>query len=271
MDYQKLIKELETITLDAAKFMVGHANRTSQNKTSERDFVTVADIKSQDLITKRLGGFYPGVTILSEELSPEMQKKVYDTKFTGFVIDPIDGTFNFKRDMHESGISIGYVENGEPQAGVIYDPYRLEMYTVVKGRAALRNGKPIHVSDQADIAGASITTSNSYDDEAMARNLKRHLAIFEQTGTMPWTNCTGSGVLIMTYIACGRMDIYHHNGLKPWDNPVAFLLIREAGGRVLTLKGEEASFTSPTILTGNPALVQKIQEVFAHVPVELLQ
>ncbi|HEV7928532.1 MAG TPA: inositol monophosphatase family protein, partial [Nitrosospira sp.] len=201
----------------------------------------------------------------------EHRKTLYEPNFTGFIIDPIDGTYNFKRDMRESAISIGYVKNGSIQTGVIYDPYKDELYSATLGQGATRNGQPINVSAQSELTNASVATSNSYDDAAMARNLERHLAIYKQTGHMPWTNCPGSGVLIMAYVACGRFDVYHHNGLKPWDNAAAFLLIREAGGKVLTLTGDEAPFTSPTILAGNPQIIALLQEVFAQLDQSLLQ
>ena len=190
--------------------------------------------------------------------------------FTGYVLDPIDGTYNFKRDMKESAISIGYIENGTPIRGVIYDPYKDEMYSTEKGKGAFRNGEPIHVSSQNEIAGASVATSNSYDDEAMARNIRRHLEIYKETGHMPWTNCPGSGVLIMSNIACGRFDVYHHNGLKPWDNAAAFLLVTEAGGEVCKLNGTDSHFTDSDVIIGNPAMVQKLKQVFSTIDPILL-
>ncbi len=118
--------------------------------------------------------------------------------------------------------------------------------------------------------GASVATSNSYDDAAMARNLKRHLAIYEKSGIMPWTNCPGSGVLIMANIACGRFDAYHNNGLKPWDNAAAFLLVREAGGVVERLDGKQVRFTDSTVLMGCPAAVNDIKKIFVTLDPELL-
>jgi myo-inositol-1(or 4)-monophosphatase len=186
------------------------------------------------------------------------------------VLDPIDGTYNFKRDMRESAISIGYIENGESIAGVIYDPYKDELFEAEEGKGALRNGEAIHVSEQTTLAGASIATSNSYDDEAMARNLRRHLGIYEKGGVMPWTNCPGSGVLIMAYVACGRFDAYHHNGLKPWDNAAAFVIVREAGGVVRNLRSEEVKFTTADVLMGTPAVVDKLQVIFDQLEPALL-
>ncbi|HKX73313.1 MAG TPA: inositol monophosphatase family protein [Candidatus Saccharimonadales bacterium] len=270
MDYEAANKTLQDIAREAGAFMLGSDERESTDKTNVKDFVTVADIKSQNIIRGRLNAAFPGVAVLSEEDPEEARAQLFEPTFTGFVLDPIDGTYNFKRDMRESAISIGYIEGGRIKAGVIFDPYKNELFTVTEGKGAFRNGQPIHVSGQDGLAGASIATSNSYDDEPMVRNLNRHLAIYEQTGIMPWMVVPGSGVLLMANIACGRIDVYHHNGLKPWDNAVAFLLIREAGGKVLTLKGEEAAFTSATILGGTPAVVDALDEVFKKIDQTLL-
>lgn len=271
MNYNRINETLQAVVKEAGGFLLGSRDTASTDKTNAKDFVTVADIKSQNIIQEKLQKAYPDIVVLSEEHDETLRSKMYEPDFTGFVLDPIDGTYNFKRDMRESAVSIGYIEKGQPVTGVVFDPYKNEIYSATKGKGATRNGEPIHVSAQTDIAGASIATSNSYDDAAMARNLKRHLAIYEQTGVMPWTNCPGSGVLILAYVACGRFDVYHHNGLKPWDNAAAFLIIREAGGKVLTLKGEEAPFTSATVLAGPPALVDKIKdEIFVHIDVSLL-
>jgi myo-inositol-1(or 4)-monophosphatase len=254
----------------AGLFMINATDRGHTEKTNAKDFVTVADIKSQDILRDSLKKAYPDAVILSEEDDETTRAAMFEPAFTGFILDPIDGTYNFKRDMKESAISIGYIENGQIQRGVIYDPYKDELYEVEEGNGAFCNEKPITVSAQVSLAGASIATSNSYDDEAMTRNLKRHLGIYEKTGVMPWTSCPGSGVLIMAWVACGRIDAYHHNGLKPWDNAAAFLLVREAGGEVQTLQGKQAPFTSPTVLMGNPQIVQTLHSVFEELPQELL-
>lgn len=270
MDYKQINQTITGIAKQAGAFMLGSQERDATQKTNVKDFVTVADIKAQNIIRTALAAAYPDAVILSEEDPEQERQKLYAPDFTGFVLDPIDGTYNFKRDMRESAISIGYIESGDIKTGVVFDPYKDELFSAVIGEGATRNGQPIHVSAQAGIEGASIATSNSYDDEAMARNLKRHLAIYEQTGVMPWTNCPGSGVLILAYVACGRFDIYHHNGLKPWDNAAAFLLVREAGGKVLTLTGEEAPFTSATVLAGTPEVVDKLQTIFKDIDQALL-
>lgn len=267
-----MIEEMKNAALKAGEYMRSATERDATEKSGAKDFVTVADIKSQDILREELQKAFASEVILSEEDVEEARRAMYQPEFTGFVLDPIDGTYNFKRDMRESAISIGYIQNGQPVAGVVYDPYREELFEAEAGKGAFKNGQKISVSQQAELAGASIATSNSYDDKAMERNLRRHLGIYEMTGIMPWTSCPGSGVLILAWVACGRLDAYHHNGLKPWDNAAAFLLIREAGGIVHNLDGTgDAPFTAAAMVAGAPVIVGRLEAAFRSLDPELLK
>lgn len=263
------IAVLSDIACEAASFMVG-GNTDATEKSGIKDFVTVSDIKAQNIITKRLAEKFPGVQVVSEEHTEAERQVIFSPDFSGFVIDPIDGTYNFKRDMRESAISIGYIEAGEPQYGVVFDPYRDELFAAEKGKGATRNGIPIHVSDQEVMAGASVATSNGYDDAAAVRNFKRHLSIYESTGTMPWSSCPGSVILVLVWIACGRIDALHHNGIKPWDCAASYLIVREAGGVVHDLRGSEAEFTNPLVLAGTPKIVAELERIFKTIDQTLL-
>ncbi len=258
--------------LEAGAYVLGSKETDHTDKSNKKDFVTVADIKSQNILRQSLERSFPGDVILSEEDSEEDRKRLFELGFTGFVLDPIDGTFNFKRNMRESAISVGEVVNGELVHGVVYDPFKDELYVAEKGKGATCNGVPITVNKNYDgLDGASVGTSNSYDKQAQIRNLKRELAIAEAAVDADvWNHLHGSGVLIMTNIACGRFDAYHHNGLKPWDNAAAFLIIREAGGVVQTLTGEDAPFTSATVLAGTPGAVRDLREIFSRIDPSLL-
>lgn len=265
------IQHLVTAARMAGEFMKGTEDRSSTDKTNVKDFVTVADIKSQDIIRKYLAETYPGVVVLSEEDDETSRAALYEPTFTGFVLDLIDGTYNFKRDMRESAISIGYVEGGESVAGVIYDPYKDEMFAATKDGGATRNGAAIHVSGYQELRGASVATSNGYDDAAAVRNFQRQIAIFGQTGVMPWASCPGSAVLVLAWIACGRVDAIHHTGFKPWDNAAGILIVREAGGVVFKLGGgAEARFVDKEILAGTPEIVAQLQAAFAKLDPALL-
>jgi len=262
---------MSSAVLEAGAYVLGSDEREHTDKSNKKDFVTVADIKSQNILRQSLERSLPGVVILSEEDSEEDRAKLFEPGFTGLVLDPIDGTFNFKRGMRESAISVGDVVNGELVRAAVFDPFKNELFTAEKGKGAFCNGELITVNQNySGLDGASVGTSNSYDKQAQIRNLKRELAIAEAVDVDIWNHLHGSGVLIMTNIACGRFDAYHHNGLKPWDNAAAFLIIREAGGVVETLTGEDAPFTSATILAGTPGAVRDLREIFSRIDPVLL-
>jgi myo-inositol-1(or 4)-monophosphatase len=223
-------------------------------KSSEGDLVTAADIGSEKIITQIIKAVYPDDVIISEEI--DEGHKILTTEslpsLTAWVIDPIDGTNNFKRGLAYSGISIGYIENGEINLGAVYDPYRKEFYLAAKGKGATRNGTPIKVSEKRVFdAGTRVCTSNSYEGGTQA-NLER----YKKLGYV-WVDVLGSAVLIMTDVASGRLDLYHHNGLKPWDNAAAFLVATEAGAKITNLQGEPTTWLTNEVVMGNSDLVDE--------------
>ena len=221
-------------------------------KSTAGDLVTAADLASEKVITQIIKASFPDDLVISEETKEGQELLTLENlrQLTGWVIDPIDGTNNFKKGMAYSGISIGYIENGQIIIGAVYDPYRKELYIAEKGKGATRDGQPIHVSDKAIFdAGTRVCTSNSYEGGTQA-NLDR----FTKLGHV-WVDVLGSAVLIITDVACGRLDLYHHNGLKPWDNAAAFLIAEEAGAKITDLQGRPTTWLTDEVVIGNPTLV----------------
>jgi myo-inositol-1(or 4)-monophosphatase len=66
----------------------------------------------------------------------------------------------------------------------------------------------------------------------------------------------------MCEVACGRTDLYFHTALQPWDNAAAFLIVREAGGRVVTFDGADADFLARGAIAGNAVLVEQCVRCF---------
>ena len=226
-------------------------------KSTAGDLVTAADLGSERLITEIIKASFPDDVVISEETTEgqELLTPQALPTLTGWVIDPIDGTNNFKKGMAYSGISIGYIENGEIALGAVYDPYRKELYVAQKGQGASCNGKAIQVSASTSFnAGTRVCTSNSYEGGTQA-NLGR----YEKLGHV-WVDVLGSAVLIMTDVASGRLDLYHHNGLKPWDNAAAFLIAQEAGAKITDLQGAPTTWLTSEVVVGNPVLVDAFIE-----------
>ena len=233
-----------------------HPQEGSAAKEGRLNFVTTADLESEKIIIDHIKRKYPYDSILSEETNSNLENPLSVPHL--WVIDPIDGTNNFRRQRDYSAVSIGYVENGEMLSGVIYNPFRDELFTTEKDKGAFLNGNSIHIAAETDLTKTEIATDNWYDPEGTRQNLELILKLKK----IPFMFMKGSAVLLLAEIACGRMDLYVHNFLKPWDNAAGFLLVREAGGVIKDLKGNDISFLSPQAVAGNVTLVEQfIQEI----------
>lgn len=264
------IEHMKQAARQGGPIILARSDITKTEKSGVKDFVTAADIAVQKTIYEYLRKVFPDQEIVGEEDSHEEHVALRQGSFTGFVVDPIDGTYNFRHDLRESVVCIAHITNGREDSGVIFDPYKDEMYSAIAGGGAFCNDIPIHVSDHHSLEGANIITGNSYDDSMTERTLLRQIAIFKQSGVMPWTSVSGCAGIAMVNVASGRADAFHHSILQPWDNAAGFVLVREAGGQVYDLYGNEASFTSSSVLVGNPHIASKLKEIFALIDPALL-
>jgi myo-inositol-1(or 4)-monophosphatase len=222
-----------------------------EEKLSSADLLTNADLASERAAAKIIHD-KTGDELLSEE-DPKSHEKAKDPQWSGWVIDPIDGTLNFARAIPYYSVSVAYIENGEPIVGGIFDPVHDEMWLAEKDKGATRNEEKIHVSRKESIdSGTRVCSSTSYEAGLTIENIKR----YEKLGDV-WVDFLSSAALDFAYIADGRIDIFHHNGLKPWDNAAGFLLVKEAGGIILRFDGSDALWHEAEMVAANPALARE--------------
>ena len=190
----------------------------------DRDIKLEADYELEKVIIENIArkSEYP---ILSEECD------VVDEKGAGdgyrWIIDPLDGTFNFYRGIPMSCISIGFWKGTEPLLGVVFDLNRQEMFTGLVGRGAWLNGIPVKVSDVAEKSKAVMCTgfpvSSDFSKEPLL-NFVDDVKMFKKVRLF------GSAALSLAYVACGRADCYRENGIKIWDVAAGLALVKAAGG-----------------------------------------
>lgn len=182
------------------------------------------DKRSQTLIESLILARFPDHAIYGEEGIRGDQ----DSEFQ-WVIDPIDGTVNFFYSIPHFAISIALRRAGEIMAGVIYDPMRDEMWSVVKGGVPSLNGKPIQVSGRTTLGEAivSVGVAKSMD------SINSSIPLFE-TMVRSAKKCRmmGSAALDMAYVSCGRLDAYIEVAISLWDVAAGILLVEAAGGSV---------------------------------------
>ena len=201
------------------------------HQKGDSDFVTDVDFHVQSYLFETLSRKYPYVQLMSEEKDNSDLDKNGDF----WILDPVDGTLNLLRHLHQSAVSLGYCENGVPVFGVVYNPYVEELFTAEKGRGAYCNGRPIHVSNVRTMKESVITIGTG--------PYHKHPADFEIFARMYADSIDirrlGSGALDLCDVAAGRTELFLERNLKPWDFAAAKLLLEEAGGRMRTWAGEE--------------------------------
>ena len=138
------IQDITEAVLDASSIMLEaeHITEATHSKSGHANFVTEYDTRVQKELFDRLGKILPEASFMGEEESSWS----YSDKGYQFIIDPIDGTTNFIKKNHTSCISVGLLKDGEPLLGMVYNPYRDELFYAKKGEGAYLNQKPIRVS-----------------------------------------------------------------------------------------------------------------------------
>lgn len=201
-------------------------------KSSHHDVVTIFDTRSEDCIFSIIHESFPDHVSLGEEsgLSTDPQGKVV------WIVDPLDGTMNFARQVPIFTISIAAVYNHQVLCGVVYQPMTSELFVAKKGGGAFLNGERIHVSSIKDISHGVYAIGFPYaskDESPIDLNVYFELL---QKG-VPIRNL-GSGALNMSYIAAGRFDGFWIPSLHSWDMAAGLLLVEEAGGKVTHQNGK---------------------------------
>jgi myo-inositol-1(or 4)-monophosphatase len=227
------------------------------------DLVTVADRTSEKLIRERLSAAFPEHGIYGEEGTREGLEREFR-----WYVDPLDGTTNFAHGFPQFCVSMGLEqrpagikpeEDGTLVAAVIYDPMRNELFTAERGKGALLNGKPMHVSRTPELGEALVATGFPSRKRHDSPNIHFYQ---EFTLRSHGVRRAGSAALDLAYTACGRFDAYWEFKLNPWDTAAGILLVEEAGGRTSNFSGNKFQLNSKEILASNGLIHEELLGFF---------
>jgi myo-inositol-1(or 4)-monophosphatase len=216
------------------------------------DPVTESDLQSQEMIISLIRQGFPDHEFLAEEAGVATPPPGAPSSPCRWIIDPLDGTVNFAHGYPAFCVSIACEAAGQMQYGVVYDPLREELFEARRGGGAWLNGQAITVSRTDRLDRALVTTGFPYDiRERLPETLARMGRIL---GAVQGLRRGGSAALDLCYIACGRLDGFFEENLKPWDTAAGLLLVQEAGGMITTIEGGDYDIYSPNILASNGLL-----------------
>jgi len=199
------------------------------------DLVTDADRASEELILGRISRAFPDHAVLAEESSGGRVPRPDLPPRHLWLVDPLDGTTNYAHGLPIYAVSIGFLVEGAPALGVVYDPSRDELFHGGVGLGAYMNDRPIRVSAEADLERSILATGFPYDLRVSSDNNLDHFTRFSYATQA--IRRLGSAALDLCYVACGRLDGFWELKLHPWDTAAAAAFIPEAGGRMTDYAG----------------------------------
>ena len=219
------------------------------------DYVTQVDPNVQKFLSEKLYELAPQIQFLGEEEGLHAM-----SSDTFWILDPVDGTTNLIHDYQHSTVSLGLYEKGEIVMGVIYDPFREEVFHAEKGKGSFRNGEPIHVASAGTLEETIIAIGTApYQKELAHENFQRFERIFMKCQDI---RRTGSAAMDLAYTACGRIGGFFEARLQPWDFAAGMLLVEEAGGKITRFDGSAVNPVEPGgILATNGKLHEEIRKL----------
>ena len=190
------------------------------------DFVTSADKRTEKILIEELQKAHPEYGIITEETGIINKSNTKNR----WIIDPIDGTFNFMNGIPQFAISIGYEEENEIKCGVIFNPILNEMFCAEKGNGAYLNNSRIRVSNQKKIKDSLIVTGGPKGASKIKEKIfSEYINVSNNVANV---RKFGSAALDVAYVACGRFDGYWQRELNYWDIAAGIIILKEAGGFV---------------------------------------
>ena len=194
-----------------------------------RDVVTEVDHLCEGLVMRAVQERYPGDSFYAEEIG-EVAATGAAKSGRVWIVDPLDGTINYANGIPFFCISIALAVEGRPVIGVVYDPTRDETFVGAIDGPSMRNGQPIQVADKELLEDLVVTLAIG----GRGTVLKRRKAL----KSVRANRSMGSASLTLSYVGCGRFDVYAQGaGLSAWDVAAAGLLAERAGAVVTTLEG----------------------------------
>ncbi len=220
--------------MKASKVLIRDFGEIEKLQISEKgpgDFVTASDKRVEKIIINELAN--SEYSILSEERGI-IEGKNKDKRW---IIDPIDGTFNFLNGLPHFAISIGYEEKGEILSGIIFDPIKNEMFFAEKGQGAYLNNIRTRVSNKSDFKNSLLVTGGPrYTSNIKDEVFKEYIELAKKV--RPPIRKSGSAALDLAYVAAGRFDGSWQRELKYWDIAAGIIILKESGGFINNLRGD---------------------------------
>ena len=219
------------------------------------DFVTSADKRTEKILIEELQKAHPEYGIVTEETGIINKSNTKNR----WIIDPIDGTFNFMNGIPQFAISVGYEEENEIKCGVIFNPILNEMFYAEKGKGAYMNNSRVRVSNKKKIKDSLIVTGGPKGSSKMKEKIfSEYINVSNNVANV---RKFGSAALDIAYVACGRFDGYWQRELNYWDIAAGIIILKEAGGFIDFFEEDKNLPLKKNILVTNSLIHAELSEL----------
>ncbi len=227
MDWQGLLTTAESVAREAgAVLKAGAPHLRTVNLQTRDDVKLQADVESEQLIRRRLAAASP-FPVYGEELGgDEGLLRRYEPYW---VVDPLDGTYNYLRGSALCAVSIGLLRGLTPLLGVIYEFASDTCFSGVVAQGLHVNGQPVQPAWAATPDQAVLATGFP---AGMDRSPERMQAFLGLLAPFKKVRMVGSAALALAYVAAGLFDVYHEESIRLWDVAAGLALIQAGGGTV---------------------------------------
>ena len=260
LDVAELVARAAAILDTAAEpFIAGHRADSAVQKKGN-DFATEVDLALERHLVAELTAA-TGIGVHGEEFG--------GTDLDGpwvWVVDPIDGTFNYAAGSPMAAILLALLRDGEPVAGLTWLPFTGDRYTATAGGPVMRNGLTQPTLAATGLA-ESIVGVGSFNVLSRGRYPGRwRLAVFEELSKVcSKIRMHGSIGIDMAYVAAGILGGTIHFGGHTWDHAAGTALVRAAGGTVTDLAGQPWTPDTRGVLAAAPGVHAELLELLRRV------
>lgn len=234
-------------TAKSAALIAGEYIKNQQKKDLEillnegRDIKLQVDVDAEKIIKEFISS-NSSFPILAEESGASAE---LDNLF--WVVDPLDGTSNFLRNIPISCVSIALMDNVEPILGVIFDFNNDDLYFAHNQSSAYLNNSTLSVSSTKNKIDATLVTGipakKNYSDEEFRVMISDFQA---------WKKIRmiGSAAMASAYVASGKADAYSEKRIFLWDIAAGAAIVKAAGGKVF-LENLSSDFRVDALFTNS--------------------
>ena len=260
INLEELSNFIKSIAKEAGNILLKiYSKKDLQHKMKGEDdtnnLVTEADEAANKFLINEIRSHYPDHGIMSEEgegINPNAEYL--------WILDPLDGTVNFKTHNPLFGTVVAILQNKKPLMSAIYMPVVDELYFAQRGNGSYLNGERIQGSKTTSLV-KSVGCIPSHNKPG-----QWPLYMYENAcKKKAWANALGSAAVMAVYVAAGRRDWYVSSDKDVWDLAPQVLLLEEAGCPATDSNGKPWSFESRELVTANkelhPELLELVKEI----------